>query len=81
MCSCMCLQYLTIVNPATSNSDGLVSCLRSALADRFDIDISKKDSVLIIEGKAVLIGDGSDQVLMERRIPIGMKAQMQETQP
>ena len=38
--------YLSIVNPATTNSEGLVICLQGTFAKRFDVDICQKDSVL-----------------------------------
>jgi hypothetical protein len=74
-------RYLTIVNPASGNSDDLVSCLQGAFAERFDVDICQKESVLNTEGKPVLIGGGTDGASVNVGIHHGMKAQMQETLP
>ena len=74
-------RYLAIVNPATGNSAGLISCLKDAFAKRFDIDVCHKDSVLNTEGKPVLIGGGTDGASVNVGVHNGMKAQMQETLP
>lgn len=76
-----CTRYLTIVNPASGNSEGLVSCLQGAFTERLNVDICQKDSVLNTEGMPVLIGGGTDGASVNVGIHHGMKAQMQETLP
>ena len=73
-------RYLSIVNPATTNSEGLVSCLQGAFAKQFDVDIFQKDSVLNSD-KPVLVCGGTDGASVNVGIHNGMKARMQETLP
>lgn len=74
-------RFLAIVNPDSSNAEGLVNCLQGAITERLGIDISQKDSVLSSTGKPVIVGGGTDGASVNVGIHNGMKAKMQATLP
>ena len=73
-------RYLTVLNPVSTTSEGLVDCLDDAMK-RLDITIQQKESVLNTGCRPVLGGGGTDGASVNICVHSGMKSRMQEVLP
>ena len=71
-----CTRYLAVVDPARTNTEGLIDCLGRAL-ERLGIRLESKEGVLKVEGRPGLVGGGSDGASVNVGIHHSMKAHIQ----
>ena len=71
-----CTRYWSIHSPGKVDAIGLLSCVSEALQFMGVENVLDKDSVLGVEGKAVLVGGGTGGASVNVGVHTGLKAQM-----